>query len=157
MAAERVRRFLDEHGVSYESETHPRAVASQRLAAVEHVSGWMVAKPVILDADGDLIMAVLPAPSLVDLQRASAAFGCDVKLAEERDFTGLFPDCEAGAEPPFGSLYDVPVFVDPILEEDEYIVFRAGTHDTTMRMRMTDYLSVEDPKMVTLAVHPALA
>lgn len=157
MAAERVRRFLDEHGVAYESETHPRAVSSQRLAAAEHISGWMVAKPVMLDADGDILMAVLPAPALVDLQRASTAFSCDVRLASESAFTPLFPDCETGAEPPFGSLYGVETFVDPVLEEDEFIVFRAGTHDTTMRMRMSDYLAVADPQRVMLAIHPAMA
>jgi Ala-tRNA(Pro) deacylase len=157
MAAERVRRFLDEHGVGYESETHPRAVSSQRLAAAEHISGWMVAKPVMLDADGDILMAVLPAPALVDLERASTAFSCHVRLASEPAFTPLFPDCETGAEPPFGSLYDVETFVDPVLEEDEFIVFRAGTHDTTMRMRMSDYLAVVDPQRVMLAMHPAMA
>ncbi len=157
MAAERVRTFLAAHGVSYEAETHPRAVTSQRLAAAEHVSGWMVAKPVMLNAGGQLAMAVLPAPAMVDLDRASAALACEVRLAHESEFTHLFPDCEAGAEPPFGAFYGVPVYVDPILEEDEYIVFRAGTHDTTMKMRMVDYLAVEDPKMVEMAIHPVLS
>jgi Ala-tRNA(Pro) deacylase len=156
MAAERVRRFLDEHEVPYDSETHERAVSAQRLAHAEHVSGWMVAKPVMLDADGELVMAVVPAPAYVDLERASESFDCDVRLASEDDFTGRFPDCEAGAEPPFGSMYDIRTVIDPILDEDEYIVFRAGTHDTTMRMRMSDYVAVEDPMRVVLAVHPTV-
>lgn len=156
MAAERVRRFLDEHEVPYESEIHERAVSAQRLAAAEHVSGWMVAKPVMLDADGELVMAVVPAPAYVDLERASVSFDCDVRLARESDFTDRFPDCEPGAEPPFGSMYDIRTVIDPILDEDEYIVFRAGTHDTTMRMRMSDYVAVEDPMRVVLAVHPAV-
>lgn len=157
MAAERVRKFLDEHGVSYEAETHPRAVTAQRLAASEHITGWMVAKPVMLNADGDIVMAVVPAPAMIDLERASEALGCEVRLAHESEFTDRFPDCEAGAEPPFGSLYGLQTFVDPILDEDEYVVFRAGTHDTTMRMKMTDYLAVENATHVTLAVLPEMA
>lgn len=152
MAAERVRRFLDEHGISYDAETHERAVAAQRLAHAEHVSGWMVAKPVLLDAEGELVMAVIPAPAVVDLERASNLLHRHVRLATEDEFTAAFPDCEVGAEPPFGSLYDLATIVDPILERDEVIVFRAGTHDTTMRMRVADYLEVANPEMAEIAV-----
>lgn len=157
MAAERVRQLLDEQGISYDAETHPRAVSAQRLAQAEHITGWMIAKPVILQAGDDLVMAVIPGAAMVDLDRAATALGTDVRLATEERFTSVFPDCEDGAEPPFGSLYGIPVFVDPILERDEFIVFRAGTHDTTMRMRTTDYLDVEHPTMAELAVHPAIA
>lgn len=156
MAAERVRRFLDEQGIPYESETHERAVSAQRLAHAEHVSGWTVAKPVILDADGELVMAVIPAPALVDLERASDALGCDVRLATEAAFTDRFPDCEAGAEPPLGSMYGLRTIVDTILDEDEFVVFRAGTHDTTMRMRVADYLAAETPMRGLVARHPAV-
>ncbi len=157
MAAERIRKFLAGHGVEFEAEAHPREVSAQRVASVEHVSGWNLAKPVMLMAGDELVMAVVPAPAYVDLERASEVLAAEVRLATEAEFTGEFPDCEAGAEPPFGSLYGIPTYVDPTLDEDEFIVFRAGTHDMTMRMAMTDYLAVEDPKIVDLARHPATA
>lgn len=154
MAAERIRRFLAEHDVEYDSQTHDRAVPSQRIAATEHISGWEIAKPVMLIAEGELIMAVIPAPAYVDLERASQAFAGEVRLAREDEFVDRFPDCEPGAEPPFGALYDIPVYADPILQEDEHLTFRAGTHDTTMRMRTEDWLAVEQPVLLELATLP---
>jgi Ala-tRNA(Pro) deacylase len=50
-----------------------------------------------------------------------------VRLATEAEFSSLFPDCEPGAMPPFGSLYNLPVYVDESLAADEAIVFNAGT------------------------------
>jgi Ala-tRNA(Pro) deacylase len=151
MAAERTRRFLDEHGVDYEMTTHPRVVTAQQVAASEHISGWEVAKPVLLLADDELVMCVLPAPMQVDLDRASTALGAPCRLATEDEFGDVFHDCELGAEPPFGSLYGIETYLDPTIEEDTEIVFRAGTHDTTMRMRVADYLAVEDPMVVDVA------
>lgn len=156
MAAERVRRFLDLVGVDYEAETHPRAVDAQRLAHEEHVSGWQVAKPVILarDEDDELLMFVIPGPARVDLARAAAIIGQPVRLATEEEFAGRFSDCEPGAEPPFGHLYGVEVHVDPILAEDDELVFRAGTHDTAIRIRTEDYLEVVHTVDAPVAVLP---
>ena len=51
-----------------------------------------------------------------------------VRLASETEFKDMFPDCEIGAMPPFGNLYDMEVFVAQSLAEDEEIAFNAGTH-----------------------------
>ncbi len=73
------------------------------------MSGWTLAKPVILKAkDGRLVMAVLTAAQSVDLKAAASVVGSDVELAQEKEFAASFPGCEAGAEPPFGNLYGLP-------------------------------------------------
>ena len=41
--------------------------------------------------------------------------------------------------PPFGNLYDVPVYVDKALAEDDEIVFQAGTHTDTIAMGYADF------------------
>lgn len=153
VSAERVRRFLDERDIDYDLQTHERAVTAQEVAAAEHESGWHVAKPVILSADGELVMAVVAAASEVDLGKATAALGAaDVGLADEDDFGAAFPDCEVGAEPPLGNVYDVPVVFDETLVGEERLVFRAGTHDTTMSMATEDYLEAVQPTISDIAV-----
>lgn len=153
MSAERVRSFLDERGIDYDLQTHERAVTAQEVAAAEHESGWHVAKPVILEADGELVMAVVAAACEVDLAKATAALGAaEVALADEDDFGDRFPDCEVGAEPPFGNVYDVPVLLDETLMGEERLVFRAGTHDTTMSMATADYLEAVEPTVTDIAV-----
>ena len=63
----------------------------------------------------------------------------------EGEFRHLFPDCEVGAEPPFGTLYGVPLWLDASFENQEVMVFNAGTHTDTIRMRVVDFEALESP------------
>ena len=150
--ANRVRKYLIEHGVGYEVEQHPLAYTAQEVAAVEHIPGRSFAKPVMLMADGDLVMAVLSATQRLDFDKASKAIGCDsVRLANEEEFAPVFPDCERGAEPPFGNLYGIPMYVDERLTPDE-MVFNAGSHTETMKVATAEYLGLVKPARADLAV-----
>lgn len=152
MAANQVHALLEERGIPFEVHTHERAVEAQRLAAAEGVSGWDVAKPVLLSIGGELAMAVVPASVNVDLGKASAVLGHgEVRLATEDEFVSTFPDCEPGAEPPFGSLYGVPVFVDEKLRARERIVCRDGSHTESITITVRDYLRVVDAETVDLS------
>lgn len=153
MPAERVREFLERHGVEYEVHTHDRAVTAQAVAAAEHESGWHVAKPVFVEGAGRLAMFVVPAPMLVDLERAANVLGApDARLADEAVFSARFPDCETGAEPPFGELYGVPTYVDERLLTEQRLVFSGGSHTTTMTVGLGDYLRVVEPERVAVGV-----
>jgi Polymer-forming cytoskeletal/Aminoacyl-tRNA editing domain len=72
-------------------------------------------------------------------------------LATEQEFSSLFPDCELGAMPPFGSLYNLPVYVDESLAADEAIVFNAGTHRDAIRMRFDDFVRLAKPRVCSFA------
>ena len=152
MPAERVRNYLVEHGVSYETHTHPEAYTTSEVAQAEHVAGSEMAKVVMLSTGNDLAMAVIPGDRMVDLEKAAAALGADdVRLAEESEFAQAFSDCETGAEPPFGTLYEVPTLVDHVLNNPK-ITFPAGTHTETITMALDDYLKLTHPKRADLVV-----
>jgi Ala-tRNA(Pro) deacylase len=155
MGENTVHELLEQHDVPYEVHDHPRAVDASRLAQSEDVTGWDVAKPVLLAVGGELAMAVVPAPVHVDLDKASRVLGgAEVRLASEEEFVSRFPDCEPGAEPPFGNLYDVPVFLDETLRARDRMVCRDGSHTTTITLAVNDYVSVVDPEIVDLADAP---
>ena len=150
--AHRVRKYLISHGVGYEVEHHPPAYTAQEVAAVEHIPGRTFAKPVIVNADGRLIMTVLPAHRLLDLDKVKEILDSeDVRLAREEEFAPIFDDCEKGAEPPFGNLYGLPIIVDIDLTSDE-IVFNAGSHTETMKISTSEYLGLVHPKKADLAL-----
>ena len=155
MQAERVREYLQDHAVPFEHMKHPRAVGAQTIAHIEHESGWRVAKPVMLKLGRQLAMAVVPAPARVDLQKVKLGLGReDVELASEGDFAAAFPDCELGAEPPFGNLYGMLMLVDRALLQDPYLVFRDGTHEGTMKTATEDYLSVVSAIQLDMGILP---
>jgi Ala-tRNA(Pro) deacylase len=148
-----VLEFLDKSGVRYKVYEHTPVYSAQGLAAAEHESGKFVAKPVIVKADGRCLMCVLPANAKVDLDRLKGQLDAQsAELVDEQDFTGLFPDCELGAEPPFGNLYKLPTLIDQTLEKDEHILFQAGTHGRAVRMDMADYRKLVNPRVLDFRV-----
>jgi Ala-tRNA(Pro) deacylase len=155
MGTNPVHELLEQRNVTYEVHVHPRAVDANRLAQSEDVSGWDVAKPVLLAVGDQLAMVVVPAPVHVDLDKAGNLLGHgEVRLATEEEFVSRFPDCEPGAEPPFGNLYGIPVFLDETLRKRQRMVCRDGSHTTAIVLAVNDYVEVVDPEIVDLATRP---
>lgn len=138
--------YLDHERVHYDVLPHPEAFRALAIAQTLHTPGKKMAKVVIVKVQERFAMTVLPASWNVDLHRLRTVFATHrVRLATEDEITGLFPDCELGAMPPFGNLYGLPVYVDQSLTEDEEIVFQAGTHSDAIRMRYWDFASLAFP------------
>ncbi|MHC4929857.1 MAG: aminoacyl-tRNA deacylase [Planctomycetota bacterium] len=149
-----VREKLNHEMIRYEELHHRPTFTSQHLAQAEHVHGMNVAKPVIVNADGQFYMCVLPACCHISLDAIRSALDAGfVRLANEGEMPELFPDCEVGAEPPFGSLYGMPTVLDDRLDNSEFIVFQSGTHDEAIKISMQDYLKIETPRVFSFSKH----
>jgi Ala-tRNA(Pro) deacylase len=149
-----VAEFLEEAGVRYEVTEHEAAFTAQQMASVEHEPGQYVAKPVIIKADDKYVMCVLSACYKIDLRALKKQLGAKkVELAEENEIEKLFPDCELGAEPPFGNLYALPTYMDKALEEDDHIMFQGGSHEKAIRMNMDDYRKLVAPQVLEFSYH----
>lgn len=150
----RLEEFLEKNHATYKAVIHPEAYTAQEIAASMHVKGRELVKSVMVKADGKIVMAVLPASHRVDFERLKNALGeKDLRLATEEEFARLFPDCEPGAEPPFGNLYDVETIVDKSLAGDEDIYFNAGTHYEAVEMEYSKYEELVRPRVAEFAVH----
>lgn len=150
--SKRLKEFLDANGVGYKVMTHKVAYTAQEVAAKQGVTGWQVAKSVVLKCDDRYMLVVLQAPAMVDFDRLKEALGCKkAQLASESEMEQIFPGVELGAESPFGNLYDLPVYVDKPLSEVPEIVFNAGTHTETVRMAYSDYARLVKPEVVEIS------
>jgi Ala-tRNA(Pro) deacylase len=146
MSVTTVKDFLDSRNVRYMSIGHSRAYTAQEVAAVAHVPGKEMAKTVVVNIDGRLAMAVLPANRHVDVERVRrVAGGQRVEIATESEFRNTFPGCELGAMPPFGNLYGMDVLVDESLTEDLEIAFNAGTHTELIVLPYADFARLVSP------------
>ena len=151
LSLNKLKEFIDHTLVAYEVLTHPVAFTAQQLAAVQHVKGKQLAKVVVARSGSEFMMIVLPAPYRVGLQRARAATGKkDLEIAHESEFASLFAGCEPGAMPPFGNLYNVLVWVDESLAQDEEIVFNACTHTQAIKMKYSDFARLVHPIVAIL-------
>ncbi len=141
-----IHEFLREAHVPYTVVPHQPAFTAQTEAAATHVPGRDWAKVVVCFVDGEPVEAVVPAPSLVNLDRLmELTGGNEIRVADEAELRRLFPECEVGAMPPFGPLYGQTVYVDAMLALEPEIVFNAGTHREAIAMRWSDFVKMVNP------------
>lgn len=145
--------FLESHQVDYLHMIHASRYTAQETAQAQHVSGDELVKTVIVMADGRIVMAVVPASCHIDLDRLRHLLRAHtIRLAEETEFQDLFEECELGAMPPFGNLYDREVWIDDTLRNRPTIVFNAGTHMDAIRMDREDFEDLVHPHAGSFAV-----
>lgn len=153
MPAKRLKEFLDSHNMKYVTISHSRAFTAQETATSAHIPGKELAKTVMVKVDGKMAMAVLPASFKLDFDLLKKATGSGkIEIANEKEFKGLFPECEVGAMPPFGNLYGMDVFVAKSLTEDEEIAFNAGSHRELVRMAYKDFERLVKPRVMKFSV-----
>ena len=151
MPIKRLKEISDEKNIRYVIVSHATAYAAAAIAAMTHTPGREIAKSVMVLVDAALAMVVVPGSKHVDLRALKTVLGAkEISLAHEHQFAHVFPDCEVGAMPPFGNLYDVPVYVDQSLSEDSEIAFNAGSHRELLRMAYSDYENLVRPRVVNV-------
>jgi Ala-tRNA(Pro) deacylase len=62
------------------------------------------------------------------------------------------PGCAIGAIPPFSFNDGLQVLADPLIQENEEVVFNAGRLDRSIFMKLDDYLRIAKPQLVKIAM-----
>jgi Ala-tRNA(Pro) deacylase len=112
-----------------------------------------VAKIVIaVDDEGACIRAVVPASAHVSISKlAEAVSAKTVALMTEADLVSAYPQFELGAVPPFGGPAGDRVVVDNTLTRLDHLVFDGGAHDTSLRMRTEDLITMTKAQVADIA------
>jgi Ala-tRNA(Pro) deacylase len=145
---QRIRDYLDSQDVPYELLHHSQAFTGQEVAHSLHLSGKRLAKTVVLEGDGKRLMVVIPASYRLNLQELRGVLEVNrLEMLPESELAKLFPDCDLGAIPPFGSLYGLEVWVDRAVSDAEEVVLCAGTHEDCLRMKYGDFAKLAKPRL----------
>ncbi len=145
--------YLDANGVHYSHSIHPAAYTAREVADAEQMPAHNLAKVVVYYGDNGFGMAVLPADYFLDLDELGRLLGLSqIRLATEPELGTLFPSSELGAMPPFGNLFDIPVFVDSNIAAQPFIAFNAGTHRDVIHMRFDDFRDLVNPLVGSFAL-----
>jgi Ala-tRNA(Pro) deacylase len=150
--AERLRSIFELNQIPYNLSRHRPALRASEVAYAEHLPAWEVAKTVVVVGNNKYHLIVVASDRQVNLHEVEAALDIDhVRLATEAELADLFPDCELGAMPPIGLMYDLPVYLDSDLANESILTFNAGSHQECVHMLMTDFQNWTKPKVVALA------
>ncbi len=155
MISNRLKDFLDRFEIGYDVMHHDPAFTAQELAARMHISGFEFTKAVVVKLDGEFALVAVPAPLRINFKELARLAGAKkARLANEQEFQQFFPDCELGAMPPFGNLYQLPTYSDIEVTRNENIVINAGTHAEALRLRFADFNRLARPRVGRIAEPP---
>jgi Ala-tRNA(Pro) deacylase len=143
-----VHEYLQGRAVAFRDLPHKRTIGARLLARALEEDPARVAKTVVLAADGDYVVCVVPADRRVDLVAAARVLGVpSVRVASELECEALFPDSELGAMPPFGSLHGLKTLLDIRLTDGDELIFEGDTHRSALAVQLADFREVERPNI----------
>ncbi len=141
----RVTKLLDQRQVAYKVYEHKAVYTSEEAAKERGTSLHQGAKALVMVGDGKPLMVVVPADLKIDTHVFKKLYGMkDLRFATREEvmkFTGV----GVGAVPPFGSLFQMPLFMDSRLRENKEIVFNAGIHTKSIAIPTSDFEQVAEP------------
>jgi len=139
----RLDYYLTSHAIPYQMIEHHHSNSSIGSAISAHIPLSHIAKAVILkDHEDKKIMAVLPANNKISLSALNEELRASLHLIKEKEVYSLFNDCEHGAIPPVGGLYNMRVVCDLMLSDLEWVYIEAGDHQNLLRLTIADFESL---------------
>jgi Ala-tRNA(Pro) deacylase len=126
--AHRLKRHLDNQGITYDVVAHPHTTNSSFTAQAAHIPGNRVVKTVVVHHEMGYALAVVPSTHRIELGSLQSVMDKRLGLATEREIASIFSDCEVGAVPPIGAAYGLPVLLDECLADEPDLYFEGGDH-----------------------------
>lgn len=137
--------MLKNSHVLFDAYEHEPVHTSEEAAKVRNTNPHEGAKALVFYADGKPVMIVLPGDMKVDMKEFKHQFAVrDFRMAtpdEVLTTTGL----AIGAVPPFGHIFGIPLYVDRKLKDNDRVVFNAGLHNKSIRLKESDWEKVAKP------------
>lgn len=137
--AKRLKAHLDDQGIAFDTNAHPRTATASETAEAAHVPGDHLAKSVLVHLEDDHVLAVVPSSHRIDLGTLQEVLEHRIGLSGEDDIGRIFSDCDMGAAPPVGAAYGVPVVVDESLSGLDRVWFEGGDHRTLVSVAGADF------------------
>lgn len=153
MSVADLTKVLDDAGAEYEVLHHGHTERAVEEAEALGLDAAEVAKTLIAHTPEGHVRALVPASERIDMRKLREAVGGskdDVQLATEAEMAQDYPEFSLGAVPPLGGTRSDPVIVDRRLAEHEWLVFEAGTHDDSIRVRTEDLLRIAQAQTADL-------
>lgn len=148
---DRIVDLLTRHGADFRVMEHEPVRTSEQAAQVRGTPLERGAKALVLDAGGDLVMAVISAARRTDFRKLKAHLGSRRVQLASADAVMERTGCLPGGVPPFGNLFGLRVLMDPSLATVDRIDFNAGERTRSMDLRREDYQRIVRPEVVDFA------
>jgi len=137
--------------IEHEAEGRTEHIAKIRGNRIEQSIKSIVLQVRLSKKQNVYCLANVPGDCRIDFtgvkrhfEASSAAFA---KPEKAQELTG----CVVGAIPPFSFSDQLSVLADPLIRENEVVVFNAGRLDRSIMMKLDDYIRIAKPVFVNIA------
>ena len=136
-----------EKGVEFKEIKHEATTSSEESAKARGTSIEQGAKALLMFADSNPVLLVLSAAKKLDNSAFKKQFSFkDLKMASAEEVEKI-SGVQIGGVPPFGNLFNVPVYVDKSLLNENEIAFNAGSREKSIIMKSSDFKKLVNPQL----------
>src|SRR5690349_10675240 len=148
--------LLDQEGADYrviehQPEGHTELIAKIRGNRIEQSIKSIVVQ-VRLKKENIYCLANVPGDCRIDFKGIKNHFNADSVAFAAREKAQELTGCVIGAIPPFSFNDQLEVLADPLIRENEEVVFNAGSLEKSIFMKMEDYFRIVKPQVVKIAL-----
>jgi Ala-tRNA(Pro) deacylase len=152
----RLRSLLESEGATYriiehEPEGRTEVIAKIRGNRIEQSIKSMVLQVRLTRKENIYCLANIPGDCRVDFDGIKKYFNADSVAFAKREKAQELTGCVIGAIPPFSFSDQLQLLADPLIQENDEVVFNAGRLDRSIMMTLSDYLRIAKPKLVPIA------
>lgn len=141
----KVKNYLDKLKWKYEEVPHRKVFTVYDLAQTTKLKLNTIVKTLLIKADKEYKLVLLPANKRVDLNAVKKLLGAKkITLSNEKEMIKAFK-VKPGAMTAFGKLHKVGVLLDKSLLKTEKMLFSAGSFTDSLRLKLKDYVKFEEP------------
>jgi len=154
---ERLRALLDQEGASYrliehEPEGRTEVIAKIRGNRIEQSIKSMVLQVRMTSRENVHCLANVPGDCRVDFDGVKGHFNADSVAFAKREKAQELTGCVIGAIPPFSFNDRLLLLADPLIQQNDEVVFNAGRLDRSIMMKLSDYIRIARPQLVSIAL-----
>ena len=154
---ERLRALLDEKGAVYrviehEPEGHTEVISQIRGNRLEQAIKSIVVQVRLNKKENIYCLANVPGDCRVDLESIKAYYNAISIAIAPREKAEQLTSCVIGSIPPFSFNEQLIVLADPLIRENQEVVFNAGRLDRSIFMNVDDYFRIAEPQVMKTAI-----
>ena len=154
---EQLRALLDQEGAVYrviehEAEGRTDVIAKIRGNRIEQSIKSIVVQVRITKKENIYCLANVPGDCRIDFDGIKKHFNADSVAFAAREKAQELTGCVIGAIPPFSFNDQLPVLADPLIQQNEEVVFNAGRLDRSIFIRLDDYIRIAKPQLAAIAL-----
>jgi Ala-tRNA(Pro) deacylase len=154
---EQLRELLDKEGVTYrviehEPEGRTEIIAKIRGNRIEQSIKSMVLQVRITRKENIYCLANVPGHCRVDFEAVRSYFQADSVAFAKREKAQELTGCVIGSIPPFSFNDQLQLLADPLIRQNDEVVFNAGRLDRSIMMKLSDYVRIGKPQLVPIAL-----